>query len=185
MPAPRLNLSRQLFARRLQITSRTTSHCDPQRVRRTGIVPQRNAQKIAELPLRQPFQTGTQKRQTMQQRWCLASQNQKPQQLNEGLRARDLKDFVSELFTVDQYRSKMGEDKDIVVLGFRVTEKNPAADLMEFMERGYRFILDADMSAGEENDGKYQVFVEIERTPELAEQLKDLQVWIKEQTKVK
>lgn len=101
-------------------------------------------------------------------------QNQKPQQLNEGLRARDLKDFVSELFTVDQYRSKMGEDKDIVVLGFRVTEKNPAADLMEFMERGYRFILDADMSAGEEHDGQYQVFVEIERTEALPGQLEDL-----------
>ena len=99
---------------------------------------------------------------------------QKHQQLNEGLRSKDLKDFVRDLFTVDQYRSKMGEDKDVVVLGFRVTEKNPAADLMEFMERGYQFILDADMSAGEEHDGQYQVFVEIERTPELPGQLEEL-----------
>jgi hypothetical protein len=99
---------------------------------------------------------------------------QKPQQLNEGLRSKDLKDFVDELFTVDQYRSKMGEDKDIVVLGFRVTEKNPAADLMEFLERGYQFILDADMSSGEEHDGQYQVFVEIERTESLPGQIEDL-----------
>lgn len=101
-------------------------------------------------------------------------QKQKPQQLNEGLRANDLKDFVDEMFTVDQYRSKMGEDRDVVVLGFRVTEKNPAADLMEFLERGYQFILDADMSTGEEHNGQYQVFVEIERTPNLPGQIEDL-----------
>lgn len=94
--------------------------------------------------------------------------------LNEGLRYGDLKDFVSELFTVDQYKSKMGEDADIVVLGFRVKEKFPATDLMEFIERGYPFILDADMSAGEERDGQYQVFVELERTSKLAEQMSEL-----------
>jgi len=94
--------------------------------------------------------------------------------LTEGLRYGDLKELVSDLFTVDQYRSKMGEDADIVVLGFRVKEKYPATDLMEFIEKGYPFILDADMSAGEENDGQYQVFVEMERTPELPKQMKDL-----------
>lgn len=96
------------------------------------------------------------------------------QQINEGLRANDLEHLVSEVFTIDQYRSKMGEDKDIVVLGFRVSEKNPAVDLMEFIERGYNFILDADMSSGEEHDGKYQVFVELERSVKLAEQLQTL-----------
>lgn len=101
-------------------------------------------------------------------------QNQKPQQLNEGLRTNDLKDLVSEVFTIDQYRSKMGEDRDIVVLGFRVTEKNPATDLMEFLERGYKFILDADMSTGEEHDGQYQVFVELERTENFPGQIEDL-----------
>jgi hypothetical protein len=45
---------------------------------------------------------------------------------------------------------------------------------MEFIEKGYPFVLDADMSSGEERDGKYQVFVEIERTPQLQEQLKEL-----------
>jgi len=96
------------------------------------------------------------------------------QQLNEGLRSGDLRNFVDEIFTVDQYRSKMGEDRDIVVLGFRVKEKHPAVDLMEFIEKGYDFILDADMSAGEERDGNYQVFVELERTKQLPEQLSEL-----------
>jgi hypothetical protein len=96
------------------------------------------------------------------------------QPLNESLRAGDLKEFVDTLFTVDQYSSKMGEDKDIVVLGFRVKEKLPAMDLVEFIETGYTYILDADMSSGEEHDGQYQVFVELERTPAIAEQMKSL-----------
>ena len=94
--------------------------------------------------------------------------------LSEGLRTGDLENYVSELFTVDQFKSKMGEDSDIVVLGFRVREKYPAIDLMEFIEKGYDFILDADMSAGEEHDGQYQVFVELERTTELLDQLHEL-----------
>jgi len=96
------------------------------------------------------------------------------QKLTESLRRGDLKDYVSDIFTVDRYKSKMGEDQDILVLGFKVKEKYPAFDLMEFIEKGYNFILDADISAGEERDGQYQVFVEIERTPGLTEQLKEL-----------
>lgn len=94
--------------------------------------------------------------------------------LNEGLQAKDLRNYVSEVFTIDRYRSKMGEDQDVVVLGFKVKEKYPAIDLVEFIEKGYPFILDADMSAGEEPDGQYQVFVEIERTENLPLQLKKL-----------
>jgi len=115
----------------------------------------------------------------------MQKQKQHHQALNEGLRPNDLEEFVSDLFTVDQYRSKMGEDKDIVVLGFRVNEKYPATDLMEFLERGYNYILDADMSTGEENDGKYQVFVEIERTNKLPGQLRDILRGIGQLTNIK
>ena len=98
----------------------------------------------------------------------------KPRQLNEGLVAKDLKGFVNEVFTVDQYSSKMGDDKDVVVISFKVNDKEPAYDLMEFIEKGYGFVLDADISSGEEKDGKYHVFVEIERTKALPHQLKDM-----------
>ena len=57
--------------------------------------------------------------------------------LKEGLRSGDLDRYVSELFTIDQYKSKMGEDKDIIVLSFKVKEKHPAIDLMEFIEKGF------------------------------------------------
>lgn len=94
--------------------------------------------------------------------------------LNEDLREKDLNGFISEIVTVDRFKSKMGEDQDIIVLGFKVKEKYPALDLVEFIEKGYDFILDADMSAGEEHDGQYQVFVEVERTNKFPGQLKDL-----------
>ncbi len=97
-----------------------------------------------------------------------------PNILQEGLKTKDLKGFLSDVFTVDRLKSKMGEDADVVVLGFRVKEKYPAIDLMEFIEKGYEFILDADMSTGEEFDGQYQVFVEMERTTKLPNQIKEL-----------
>lgn len=94
--------------------------------------------------------------------------------LTEGLRRADLKDMVDNLFTIDQFQSKMGDDKDIITLRFRAANKEPAVDLMEFFERGYEFILDADTSSGEERDGEYSVFVELERTKHAPAQIKDL-----------
>lgn len=99
---------------------------------------------------------------------------QQPKILQEGLRSKDLKNLVFDTFTIDRFKSKMGEDSDVVVLGFKVKEKYPAIDLMEFIEKGYGFILDADISAGEEHDGHYYVFAEIERTPKLPKQIKEL-----------
>lgn len=99
---------------------------------------------------------------------------QKHRRLFEGLRADDLRDMVSDTFSVDQYKSKMGNDEEIIVISFVVNDKFPAIDLMEFIEKGYPFVLDADMSAGEEHDGQYRVFVEIERKPRAAKEVVDL-----------
>jgi hypothetical protein len=94
--------------------------------------------------------------------------------LNEGLRSKDLEGFVQNTFLVDTYKSKMGEDRNVAVLSFRVKDRLPALDLMEFIERGYGFVLDADISSGEESDGKYSVFVEIERNRRLPENIKEV-----------
>lgn len=95
-------------------------------------------------------------------------------QLNEGLLSGDLKFLVDNIFEVDSYSSKMGEDKDIVVISFTVNSKDPANDLVEFVENGYDFVLDADISPGELSDGKYKVFVEIERNQRIPEQVLEL-----------
>jgi len=91
--------------------------------------------------------------------------------LFEGLRAGDLKKMVNHRFTVDQYKSKMGLDDSIVVVSFRVKDKFPATDLVEFIEKGYPSVLDADMSSGEERDGDYAVFIELKRDKKVAKEL--------------
>jgi hypothetical protein len=68
----------------------------------------------------------------------------------------------------------MGNDRDVAVLRFRVKDKFPAIDMMEFIEKGYPFVLDADISSGEEKDGNYSVFVELERTKQLPHQIKNI-----------
>lgn len=104
------------------------------------------------------------------------------QQLNEGLRSNDLKDMVHNVLTIDTHRSKMGEDRDVCVLSFNVKDRNPAKDLMEFLEKGYNFVLDADVSSGENSEGEYFVFIELNRTPRLAEEIKELQYGIEKLT---
>ena len=107
---------------------------------------------------------------------------QNNQQLNEGLRTNDLQDMVYPMFEVDTFRSKMGEDRDVCVISFQVKDRAPARDLMEFVEKGYAFVLDADVSSGENDKGEYAVFIELERTKRLPEQIKDLTYGIKKLT---
>ena len=104
------------------------------------------------------------------------------QQLNEGLRPMDLEDMVYPLFEIDTHKSKMGEDPDVCVLTFKVKDRNPAKDVMEFIEKGYPFVLDSDVSSGENADGEYYVFVELNRTPKLAEQIRELTYGVKKLT---
>jgi len=91
-----------------------------------------------------------------------------------GLRAGDLHDLVKPVFEVDSYRSKMGNDKDIVVVSFSVMEQQAAKDLVDFIEKGYNFVLDADTTPGEIDEGVYKVFVEMERNPKISAHVSEL-----------
>jgi len=106
-------------------------------------------------------------------------------QLNEELRAGDLRDLVKDIFEIDSYKSKMGEDQDIAVLSFTVADKEPAQDLVDFVERGYDFVLDADLSTGELSNGEYKVFVEIERNSKIADQIVELLDGVGKLTEIK
>lgn len=88
-----------------------------------------------------------------------------------SLQPNDLEGFVNEIFTIDSYKSKMGQDSEVSVLAFEVQDKEPAKDLMNFIEKGYDFVLDSDVSSGENTKGKYQVFVELERNRRLPERI--------------
>lgn len=92
-------------------------------------------------------------------------------QLNENLEMGDLKRLVHTELHIDEYKSKMGDDADVCVLSFKVAGKEPSMDLVSFIEKGYDYVLDADVSSGEKEGGDYLVFVELDRTPELPEQI--------------
>jgi hypothetical protein len=102
--------------------------------------------------------------------------------ISEGLRANDLNDLVFPIFEVDTYRSKMGEDRDVCVVTFQVKERAPARDLMEFVEKSFSFVLDSDVSAGENKDGDYYVFVELERSSKVADQIKEMMYGVEKLT---
>ena len=91
--------------------------------------------------------------------------------LRENLEIGDLSRLVHNELHIDEYKSKMGTDEDVCVVSFKVAGKEPSADLVSFIEKGYGFVLDADVSSGEKEGGDYLVFVELERTDELPEQI--------------
>lgn len=94
--------------------------------------------------------------------------------LNENLEAGDLKRLVNAKLHVDEYKSKMGKDSDVCVISFKVGGKEPSMDLVNFIEKGYDWVLDADVSSGEKEDGDYLVFVELHRTPDMPTQIYQL-----------
>jgi len=96
---------------------------------------------------------------------------QPQQQLHEGLEPGDLARLVDTEVGVDEYKSKIGTDEEIVVVSFSVQGKDPALDLVSFIEKSYDWVLDSDLSSGELEDGSYIVFVELDRNSEVAANL--------------
>ena len=92
-------------------------------------------------------------------------------QLKEGLKAGDLEGVINKRFSVDQFKSKMGDDKNIMVLAFTVDGLAPAKDLEKFAETGYKEVLDADATPGTLEDGKHKVFIEFARVENVDQHL--------------
>ena len=105
--------------------------------------------------------------------------------ISESLYAGDLKNLVSNIFEVDSYSSKLGSDNNVVVVSFTVETKGPADDLVNFIERGYEFVLDADAGPHEAKDGRYHVFIEIERSRRVSAQIMEMLHGIKKLTEIK
>ena len=105
-------------------------------------------------------------------------------QVNEGLKAGDLDGVISPRFSVDQFKSKMGEDKNITVVTFTAEGLAPAKDLERFAETGYKEILDADATPGTMEDGKHKVFVEFARTENVAKHISNFLEDLKKLTNI-
>ena len=76
---------------------------------------------------------------------------------------KDLVGLVKPVVFCDEFEPKMGEVSDIIVVSFFVRDQQAANDLMNWWEKGYDFVVDADVSPGELKPGRYLVYVEIRR----------------------
>lgn len=94
--------------------------------------------------------------------------------LNEGLGYKDLSGLMKNTVYIDEFSSKMGDDDEIVVASFYVRDRQAAMDLVNWFEKGYDFVLDADMSPGEVKPNRYLVYVEMKRRSYTGDNLETL-----------
>lgn len=106
-------------------------------------------------------------------------------QVFEGAQAGDLDYLIANKIHFDEYDSKMGRPESVVTVSFKVKQREPAMDLVSFLENGYDWILDADVSTGEVTDGEYLVFMEIQRRPDLPNKIEEMLGDIQHLTNIK
>ena len=94
--------------------------------------------------------------------------------LNEGLDYHDLEGQMIPTVTVDEYEAHMGTNSEIVTLAFTVKSQAAGNDLADWFERGYDWVLDAQVSEGEIRPGKYLVFVEMNRRSSVPKRIIEL-----------
>jgi hypothetical protein len=83
--------------------------------------------------------------------------------LNEGLEYKDMVGILKPTIHIDEFASKMGDDDDVIVVSFFVRSKQAATDLASWFEKGYDWVLDADVSPGEIKPGRFLVYIEMQR----------------------
>lgn len=94
--------------------------------------------------------------------------------LTEGLKYMDMKNQVFPSIGVDEFKSSVGDDDDLITLSFAVKGKAVAEDLAEWFERGYDWVVDAETSPGEVTTGKWLVFVEMNRRSKSDDQIMEM-----------
>lgn len=95
-------------------------------------------------------------------------------QLNEHLSAEDLKWMVEDNVLVDMHKTKLGEDKDYIVLSILVKDKVPAQDLAKFIENSIYKFEDVEVSPATDTQGRYLVYVELKREPGVFETIEGI-----------
>jgi len=94
--------------------------------------------------------------------------------INEGLNHKDMVGLIKPTVHIDEFVSKMGNDDDIATVSFYTKNSKVADDLVEWFEKGYDFVLDADRSPGEIKPNRYLVYVEVKRRTSLPKQIEEL-----------
>ena len=96
-----------------------------------------------------------------------------PFPLCEALEYKDMVGMIKPTLHVDEFASKMGDDDDIIVVSFFVRSQQASRDLMNWFEKGYDWVMDADVSPGEISPGRYLVYIELRRRSSAGAKLAD------------
>ncbi len=86
----------------------------------------------------------------------------------------EMTNLVNPVISIDQYKPKIGEVSETVVMAFEVDVEQAASDLSNLIETDVVESLDVDVSQGPNNRGKHMVFVEFERDKNLYENIKNI-----------
>lgn len=85
------------------------------------------------------------------------------QKLNEHLSENDLKWLVDDTVLIDMHKTKLGEDKDYIVLSIAAGDRTPAHDLARFIENSIHKYADVEVSPATDTKGRYLIYVEMKR----------------------
>ena len=79
----------------------------------------------------------------------------------------EMVNLINATISIDQYKPKIGEANETVVVAFEVSQEGAASDLSNLIETDVVETLDVDVSQGPNNNGNYLVFVEFQRNNKL------------------
>lgn len=77
----------------------------------------------------------------------------------------DLKWLVDDGVLVDMHKTKLGANKDYIVLAIIVNDRTPAHDLASFIENSIYDFEDVEVSSATDTKGRYLIYVELNRDP--------------------
>ena len=95
-------------------------------------------------------------------------------QIDEAISKGQLRNLVDAIVSIDQYKSKIDEDRNMVVLAFEVMNEMAAGDLSNFIETGAYDVEDTEVSASTNVDGNYMIYVEMRRGSKLHETIRKI-----------
>lgn len=93
--------------------------------------------------------------------------------LHEGLTENSLEFLIKSTLSVDEYESKISNNRAIVV-GFFVLDEEPARDLSRFIDRSGYDVLDTEISPHPTEEGDFVCWVEFKRDEKFPEILCNL-----------
>lgn len=86
----------------------------------------------------------------------------------------EMENLVQPVVSIDQYKPKIGEANETVVVAFEVAFEQPARDLSNLIETDVTENLDVDVSDGPNSTGNYLVFVEFARDKNLYNKIMEI-----------